>query len=159
MYEQDPDGDWQRHAEAVGLWAYTSDAALRWTQGLIERLEGGAHAMAGEGGAPPCLVTEPGRAGRAHARRARSACPRWPARPVHRAHRRQMRRDPRSTPRRSGSCCVRARPARRCATRWLAPGYPIAVADYQGLPEEARGVLPSAAELEAVIEDELDHRG
>ncbi|WP_051028418.1 PDDEXK nuclease domain-containing protein [Cellulosimicrobium cellulans] len=35
---------------------------------------------------------------------------------------------------------------------------PIAVADYQGLPEEARGVLPSAAELEAVIEDELDHR-
>lgn len=36
---------------------------------------------------------------------------------------------------------------------------PIAVADYQGLPEEARGVLPSAAELEAVIEDELDHRG
>lgn len=35
---------------------------------------------------------------------------------------------------------------------------PIAVADYQGLPEDARGVLPSAAELEAVIEDELDHR-
>ncbi|WP_435738495.1 PDDEXK nuclease domain-containing protein [Cellulosimicrobium sp. PMB13] len=35
---------------------------------------------------------------------------------------------------------------------------PVAVADYKGLPEEARGVLPSAAELEAVIEDELDHR-
>ncbi|MFE9235251.1 PDDEXK nuclease domain-containing protein [Cellulosimicrobium funkei] len=35
---------------------------------------------------------------------------------------------------------------------------PIAVADYQGLPEDARGVLPSAAELEAVIEDELDQR-
>lgn len=35
---------------------------------------------------------------------------------------------------------------------------PIAVADYQGLPADARGVLPSAAELEAVIEDELDHR-
>ncbi|WP_454042815.1 PDDEXK nuclease domain-containing protein [Cellulosimicrobium sp. Marseille-Q8652] len=35
---------------------------------------------------------------------------------------------------------------------------PVAVADYQGLPAEARGVLPSAAELEAVIEDELDHR-
>ena len=35
---------------------------------------------------------------------------------------------------------------------------PIAMADYQGLPEEARGVLPSAAELEAVIEDELEHR-
>jgi predicted nuclease of restriction endonuclease-like (RecB) superfamily len=35
---------------------------------------------------------------------------------------------------------------------------PIAVADYLGLPEEARGVLPSAAELQAVIEDELDQR-
>lgn len=35
---------------------------------------------------------------------------------------------------------------------------PVAVADYKGLPEEARGVLPSAAELEAVIEKELDHR-
>ncbi|WP_278236923.1 PDDEXK nuclease domain-containing protein [Isoptericola sp. AK164] len=35
---------------------------------------------------------------------------------------------------------------------------PVAVADYQGLPADARGVLPSAAELEAVIEDELDHR-
>jgi hypothetical protein len=31
---------------------------------------------------------------------------------------------------------------------------PIAVADYQGLPADARGALPSAAELEAVIEDE-----
>ncbi|MBE7700234.1 DUF1016 domain-containing protein [Oerskovia sp. Sa1BUA8] len=35
---------------------------------------------------------------------------------------------------------------------------PIAVADYQGLPADARGALPSAAELEAVIEDELEHR-
>jgi hypothetical protein len=35
---------------------------------------------------------------------------------------------------------------------------PVAVADYKCLPEEARGVLLSAAELEAVIEDELDHR-
>lgn len=34
---------------------------------------------------------------------------------------------------------------------------PVAVADYQGLPAEARGVLPSADELEAVIEEELDH--
>jgi hypothetical protein len=32
---------------------------------------------------------------------------------------------------------------------------PLAVADYQGLPADARDVLPSAAELEAVIEDEL----
>lgn len=35
---------------------------------------------------------------------------------------------------------------------------PVAVADYHGLPPEARGALPSADELEAVIEDELDHR-
>lgn len=35
---------------------------------------------------------------------------------------------------------------------------PVAVADYQGLPAEARSVLPTAAELEAVIEDELEHR-
>ncbi|WP_223408096.1 hypothetical protein [Occultella gossypii] len=34
---------------------------------------------------------------------------------------------------------------------------PVAVADYQGLPADAREVLPAAAELEAVIEDEMDH--
>lgn len=33
---------------------------------------------------------------------------------------------------------------------------PVAVADYQGLPAEARGALPTAAELEAVIDSELD---
>lgn len=53
VYEQEPDADWQHHAEAVRLWAHTADAAIRWTQGLIERLEGGAYAMAGEGDAPP----------------------------------------------------------------------------------------------------------
>jgi hypothetical protein len=36
---------------------------------------------------------------------------------------------------------------------------PIVLADYQRLPEEARGVLPSAAGLEAVIENELNYRG
>ena len=35
---------------------------------------------------------------------------------------------------------------------------PMAVADYQGLPADARAALPSARELEAVIEDELDQR-
>lgn len=34
---------------------------------------------------------------------------------------------------------------------------PVAVADYQGLPAQVRGVLPSADELQAVITDELDH--
>lgn len=44
--------------------------------------------------------------------------------------------------------------------RYALAGTPvsIAVADYQGLPKDARGVLPSAAGLEAVIEDELDHQ-
>ncbi len=35
---------------------------------------------------------------------------------------------------------------------------PVAVADYCGLPEDARAVLPTATELEAVIEDELKQR-
>ena len=40
-------------AEAVRLWEHTADAAIQWTQGLIERLEGGAYAMAGEEDALP----------------------------------------------------------------------------------------------------------
>jgi DNA-binding PadR family transcriptional regulator len=52
VYEQEPDGDWQHHVEAVRLWAHTADAAIQWTQGLIERLEGGAYEMAGERSAP-----------------------------------------------------------------------------------------------------------
>ena len=35
---------------------------------------------------------------------------------------------------------------------------PLAVADYYGLPDDARAALPTATELEAVIEDELKHR-
>ena len=35
---------------------------------------------------------------------------------------------------------------------------PLAVADYYGLPADARAALPSAEELEAVIEDELENR-
>ena len=35
---------------------------------------------------------------------------------------------------------------------------PLAVADYYGLPDDARAALPTAEELEAVIEDELEHR-
>lgn len=48
VYEEDPDGDWQHHVEAVRLWAHTADAAIQWTQGLVERLEGGAYTMADE---------------------------------------------------------------------------------------------------------------
>lgn len=33
---------------------------------------------------------------------------------------------------------------------------PVAVADLQGLPDDARGTLPSVAELQAVVADELD---
>ena len=36
---------------------------------------------------------------------------------------------------------------------------PVAVADYQGLPADARAALPSADELQAVITDELEHHG
>lgn len=35
---------------------------------------------------------------------------------------------------------------------------PLAVADYYGLPDDARAALPSAAELEAVVEDQMDTR-
>lgn len=35
---------------------------------------------------------------------------------------------------------------------------PVAVADLQGLPDEARGALPSVAELQAVVADELERR-
>jgi hypothetical protein len=34
----------------------------------------------------------------------------------------------------------------------------LGVADYEGLPEDAKAALPSAAELEAVIHDELAQR-
>lgn len=35
---------------------------------------------------------------------------------------------------------------------------PVAVADYQGLPADARAALPSAAELEAIVAAELDEQ-
>ncbi|MGP4023286.1 PadR family transcriptional regulator [Actinomadura sp. 3N407] len=34
--------------ELLGWWTHSADAATRWTLGLIERLESGAYAMAGE---------------------------------------------------------------------------------------------------------------
>lgn len=47
-YEQDPEGDWRHHVEAIRLWASTADSAIAWTQELIDRLESGAYTMAGE---------------------------------------------------------------------------------------------------------------
>lgn len=35
---------------------------------------------------------------------------------------------------------------------------PVAVAEWQGLPEDARAALPSAQELQAVVQDELAHQ-
>ncbi|MDR1265206.1 MAG: PDDEXK nuclease domain-containing protein [Propionibacteriaceae bacterium] len=35
---------------------------------------------------------------------------------------------------------------------------PVAVAEWQGLPEDARAALPSARELQAVVQDELAHQ-
>ncbi|MDR1213694.1 MAG: PDDEXK nuclease domain-containing protein [Propionibacteriaceae bacterium] len=35
---------------------------------------------------------------------------------------------------------------------------PVAVAEWQGLPDDARAALPSAEELEAVVQDELAHQ-
>lgn len=34
---------------------------------------------------------------------------------------------------------------------------PVAVADYYGLPADARAALPSAEEFQAVVDAELDH--
>lgn len=48
-YERSPEADWQHHIEAIRLWASTADGAIAWTQELIDRLEGGAYTMAGEG--------------------------------------------------------------------------------------------------------------
>jgi DNA-binding PadR family transcriptional regulator len=39
--------------ELFGLWAHSAETGAEWTRGLIDRLEAGAHVMAGEGeGAP-----------------------------------------------------------------------------------------------------------
>jgi DNA-binding PadR family transcriptional regulator len=46
-----PDVDltsWGPVGEVIGLWLYTAQSRLDWTQGLITRLESGAHQLAGE---------------------------------------------------------------------------------------------------------------
>lgn len=35
--------------EIMNLWVHTADGGMEWTRGLIERIEGGAYAFAGEG--------------------------------------------------------------------------------------------------------------
>jgi DNA-binding PadR family transcriptional regulator len=38
--------------EIMRMWVHSADAGAEWTQGLIERIEGGAYTFAGEGGEP-----------------------------------------------------------------------------------------------------------
>ncbi|TDD15307.1 PadR family transcriptional regulator [Nonomuraea diastatica] len=38
--------------EIMSLWAHSAEGGLEWTRGLIERIQGGAHDFAGEGGDP-----------------------------------------------------------------------------------------------------------
>ncbi|MFD3515847.1 PadR family transcriptional regulator [Streptomyces sp. NPDC058657] len=38
--------------EIMHMWVHSADAGAEWTQGLIERIKGGAYSFAGEGGEP-----------------------------------------------------------------------------------------------------------
>ncbi|MES4902636.1 MULTISPECIES: PadR family transcriptional regulator [unclassified Streptomyces] len=46
--EAAPDA-WGHIGEIMKLWVHSADSGAQWTRGLIERLEGGAYVMAGEG--------------------------------------------------------------------------------------------------------------
>ncbi|MFI1335438.1 PadR family transcriptional regulator [Streptomyces sp. NPDC020845] len=46
--EATPDA-WGHIGEIMKLWVHSADGGAQWTRGLIERLEGGAYVMAGEG--------------------------------------------------------------------------------------------------------------
>jgi DNA-binding PadR family transcriptional regulator len=46
--EATPD-TWGHIGEVMELWVHSADSGAQWTRGLIERLEGGAYVMAGEG--------------------------------------------------------------------------------------------------------------
>jgi hypothetical protein len=39
---------WGPVGEVIGLWLHTAESRADWTEGLIRRLEAGAHHMAGE---------------------------------------------------------------------------------------------------------------
>lgn len=39
---------WGPVGEVIGLWLHTAESRLRWTEGLIERLKAGAHALKGD---------------------------------------------------------------------------------------------------------------
>ena len=41
--------DWGHIGEIMGMWVHTAHSGEQWALGLIERLEGGAYVMAGEG--------------------------------------------------------------------------------------------------------------
>jgi DNA-binding PadR family transcriptional regulator len=46
---EDGPGQLGHIGEIMNLWVHTADAEAAWTQGLIERIEGGAYTFAGEG--------------------------------------------------------------------------------------------------------------
>lgn len=46
--EATPDA-WGHISEIMRFWVHSADSGAQWTRGLIERLEGGAYVMAGEG--------------------------------------------------------------------------------------------------------------
>ncbi|MEU5642921.1 PadR family transcriptional regulator [Streptomyces milbemycinicus] len=46
--EATPDA-WGHIGEIMKLWVHSADSGAQWTRGLIDRLEGGAYVMAGEG--------------------------------------------------------------------------------------------------------------
>lgn len=49
---QDSPGEWGHIGEIMKFWVHSADSGAEWTRGLIERLEGGAYVMAGEGERP-----------------------------------------------------------------------------------------------------------
>ncbi|MEU4212127.1 PadR family transcriptional regulator [Streptomyces sp. NPDC026206] len=50
--------DWGHIGEIMGMWVHTADSGAQWTRGLVERLEGGAYVMAGEGDQWQGVVTD-----------------------------------------------------------------------------------------------------
>ncbi|MQY16303.1 hypothetical protein SRB5_65010 [Streptomyces sp. RB5] len=48
-YAPQGDEDFGHIGEIMRLWVHSAEAGAAWTRGLIERLEGGAYVMAGEG--------------------------------------------------------------------------------------------------------------
>ncbi|MEU8824441.1 PadR family transcriptional regulator [Streptomyces sp. NPDC048636] len=50
--------EWGHIGEIMKFWLHSADSGAEWTRGLIERLEGGAYVMAGEGKRSVDVLTE-----------------------------------------------------------------------------------------------------